>query len=320
LTPAPIARPGAGPDAGSGGGPGGGPGGGSTGASIRGSAAASSRASVVSSLAGSTRAPLSTTAVLDETVDIVSAARGWPAIVLVTALPYRFLQVVFVERLIELGAEAKHYANTLGALATLTVAAFVVSILGRAIWIRVCGLAQKRASLRAGDAFRIAPAALLSYLFVSALLATLHYSIWFTIISIPLLTIVSGIAAGTMELNERPSLLQPLRLIVRYSKHARIVTALFLVFVAALAIAAVNLYAFFFLGMWLAHAFASADLTRWDVLLSLSDGHFVGLLVAGAVVAVEPFWLAANVVLVRKAGAAESGDDLRRWLEELTAP
>ena len=32
---------------------------------------------------------------------------------------------------------------------------------------------------------------------------------------------------------------------------------------------------------------------------------------------IEPFWIAANVLLVRKAGAAESGDDLRVWFEEL---
>jgi len=32
---------------------------------------------------------------------------------------------------------------------------------------------------------------------------------------------------------------------------------------------------------------------------------------------VEPFWIAAHVVFVRKAGAQERGDDLRAWFEEL---
>ncbi|HWS73374.1 MAG TPA: hypothetical protein VN605_14775, partial [Thermoanaerobaculia bacterium] len=97
------------------------------------------------------------------------------------------------------------------------------------------------------------------------------------------------------------------------------VIALLLVFAVAFLIALINLYAVFAIALSLAHAFASADLSRWDVLLSFSNGHFAGLVIAGAVVAVEPFWLAANVVLVRKAGAAESGDDLRHRLEELTA-
>lgn len=266
-----------------------------------------------------TRAPLSTTAVLDETADVVAAAAPWAAIVLVTGLPYRFLQLVFIERLIDLGAEAKHYANALGTLATLTVIAFAVSLAGRAVWIRVCGLAHKGAPIRTRDAFRVRPAALLSYLFTSALIAALDYSLWMSILAIPILVVVAGLAAGTMELNERPSLAEPLRLIVRYSKNAKIVTALLFVFFVALVVAIINLYAAFALGLWLAHAFSSAGLARWDLLLRPTNGHFFGMLVAGAIVAVEPFWLAANVVLVRKAGVAESGDDLRQWLEELTA-
>ncbi|MCU1350502.1 MAG: hypothetical protein JWO56_3532 [Acidobacteria bacterium] len=265
------------------------------------------------------RAPLSVTTVLDETVDVVSSAAPWAAVSIVTALPYRFLQVVFIERLVELGQDAKHYANALGTLATFTIVAFLVSLVGRAVWIRACGLAQQRATLRPRDVFRVSPAALLSYLFTSALIATLFYSIWITLISVPLLIVVSGLAAGTMELNERPSLLEPLRLIKRYAKNARIVVALLLVFAIAFVIAAVNLFALFTLGLWLAHAFTTAGLSRWDVLLGFGNAHFVWLLLAGALVAVEPFWIAANVVQVRKAGAAESGDDLRHWLEELTA-
>jgi hypothetical protein len=38
---------------------------------------------------------------------------------------------------------------------------------------------------------------------------------------------------------------------------------------------------------------------------------------AGALLIVEPFWIAAQVLLVRKAGAEETGDDLRTWFEEL---
>jgi hypothetical protein len=41
------------------------------------------------------------------------------------------------------------------------------------------------------------------------------------------------------------------------------------------------------------------------------------MIIAGALLVIEPFWIAANVLLVRKAGAAETGDDLRVWFEEL---
>ena len=41
------------------------------------------------------------------------------------------------------------------------------------------------------------------------------------------------------------------------------------------------------------------------------------IVTAGAIMLVEPFWIAAYVVFVRKAGAQESGDDLRAWFAEL---
>jgi hypothetical protein len=268
---------------------------------------------------GSARAPLSVTALLDETVDVVAAAAPWSAIPIAAALPYRFLQVLFVERLLDLGDDARHYAHALGRLATLTILAFVVSLLARAVWLRICGLAHRRAAIRTADALRVPPAALLSYLFTSALLTALLHAIWITVIAIPLLVLVGGLAAGTMELNERPSLLEPLRLIRRHSKHARILLALLFVFAIAVGAAAANLYACFAAALWLAHAFATADLARWNGLLGFGNSHFVLLLVAGALAAVEPFWLAANVLVVRNAGAAESGDDLRQRLEELLA-
>jgi hypothetical protein len=69
--------------------------------------------------------------------------------------------------------------------------------------------------------------------------------------------------------------------------------------------------------MWLADVFLGADLSRWSVLFSGHNRRFVLAAIAGAWIAIEPFWIAANVVLVRKAGAAETGEDLRVWFEEV---
>ena len=60
-----------------------------------------------------------------------------------------------------------------------------------------------------------------------------------------------------------------------------------------------------------------ADIGRWQVLLDFHNRTFRLLLFGGAALAIEPFWIAANVVLVRKAGAAETGEDLRVWFEEV---
>jgi hypothetical protein len=49
----------------------------------------------------------------------------------------------------------------------------------------------------------------------------------------------------------------------------------------------------------------------------VANRRYVLMIIAGALLVIEPFWIAANVLLVRKAGVAESGDDLRVWFEEL---
>jgi hypothetical protein len=82
-------------------------------------------------------------------------------------------------------------------------------------------------------------------------------------------------------------------------------------------VALVNLAAAFQLGAWLAGAIGGFDAPRWQLLFSGDNRRFMLILAAGAVIVVEPFWIAANVVYVRKAGAEESGDDLRAWFDEL---
>src|SRR5438094_331428 len=77
------------------------------------------------------RAPLSTTSVLDEMSDAVAlAAVPWAGVLVLTSLPYYFLQVLFLERLAEVGNAASHYGRALGALANWTLLAFVVSLWG----------------------------------------------------------------------------------------------------------------------------------------------------------------------------------------------
>ena len=52
------------------------------------------------------RAPLSTTSVLDESAAVVRATVSpWAALLLATSIPYRFMQIVFADRLIELGSK-----------------------------------------------------------------------------------------------------------------------------------------------------------------------------------------------------------------------
>lgn len=264
------------------------------------------------------RAPLSTTSVLDETSDVVAiAAAPWAAVLVLTSLPWRFLQVLFFEQILELGANASHYGRTLLSTANATTLAFIASLIGRAIYVRAINLTAASGRRPGREALRVPLPSLASYLFTGALAAALFYTTWFTIIGVPLTIMIGGLAAGTMPLNDRAGIVAPLKRIARFAREAKLLVALTLVFAVALIIAAINLAAAFSAGLWLVHGFGGVDISRWQVLLDAGTRRFTLLLIAGSVVAVEPFWLAANVMLVRKAGAEESGEELRLWFREL---
>ena len=248
---------------------------------------------------------------------VALAAVPWAGVLVLTSLPYYFLQVLFLDRLIEVGHDASHYGRALGALANWTIVAFVVSLWGRAVWARACRIATETGTRPSASTLRVPLVALASYLFTASLAEVLFYGTLLSFVGPMIVILFGGIAIGTIELNERAGIAAPLRLIARYSKNVRVELAVFFIFVIAWVVALVNLIAAFGIGLWAAHGFASADISRWQLLLQLGNRTYRLLIFAGAAIAVEPFWIAANVVLVRKAGAAESGEELRSWFREL---
>lgn len=264
------------------------------------------------------RAPLSTTSVLDEATEVVTmTAAPWAAVLIAALLPYRFLQAVFVDHLLEVGPRAAEYGNLLGGTANLTVAAIVIALCGRAVYARASRLALARGASPGREAWRVPPAALGSYILTGSATIAIGYAGLVTVIGLIVSAILGGLAIGTMELNKRAGLVSPFRLIVQYMKDVRIPFALLFVFLCATVVALVNLIAAFQLAVWLAGAFGGIDAPRWQLLFGPGNRRFVLALIAGALVLIEPFWVAAHVVYVRKAGADESGDDLRAWFHEL---
>ena len=264
------------------------------------------------------RAPLSTTSVLDEGADAVRlAAFPWVAVLLAASLPYRFMQAVFVDQLLDLGSDAGRYGNLLASLATATMIAFVVSRWGRLVFARAVRLADAGGSSPGVEALRVPPAALLDYLTLATLAETLSAITAITFFGPILCTMLSGLAIGTAELNATPSLIAPCRNIARYARETKIVAALLLVFACAFVIACINVAGAFGLGLWLWSATGWGDVPRWSALFSFHNRRFLLAVIAGGLLAIEPFWVAAHVMLVRKGGAEESGDDLRVWFEEL---
>ncbi|HEX7153632.1 MAG TPA: hypothetical protein VF618_19240 [Thermoanaerobaculia bacterium] len=264
------------------------------------------------------RAPLSTTAVLDESTELVSlTAAPWIGLLVLTSLPWRFMQVLFFDRLFEAGDEASRYGNLLHGTANFTIAALLVAFWGRAVYARACRLAASRGTSPGREALRVPASALGSYFFTGSLAELIKWSTLFTCLGLPLGLAFGGLALGTMELNERPGVLRPLGYIRKYAGRTAIVVSLLMVFFVAFLVALINVSMAFGLGLWLVSALGGVALPEWQVLLSGSNRRFVLLWIAGALLVVEPFWIAANVMLVRKAGAEESGDDLRAWFHEV---
>lgn len=261
--------------------------------------------------------PLSSTTVLDEATEVVArTAAPWAAVLILTALPYRFLQAVFIDQLLEVGGSAAKYGHLLGGTANLTVAAIVIAFLGRAVYARACRLAHARGVAPGRETWRIPAPALASYVLTASAALFLGYVSLFTCIGLVLASMFAGLAVGTMELNERVSLVAPFRHMARHAKGATLL-ALAFVFFCALFVALVNIAAAWGLGVWAAGAMGGIDAPHWQVLFGPGNRRYILILIAGAFVAVEPFWVAAHVVFVRKAGAVERGDDLRAWFEEL---
>lgn len=264
------------------------------------------------------RTPLSTTSVLDEAAEVVAmTATPWAALLMATSVPHRFLQALFLDQLMEVGTEALKYGNLPGRTANLIVLTVVLALWGRAVYARAVRLGAARGSAPGRDAWRIRPAALACYILAASASMLIGYVTLFTVMGFVVAVMFAGVAVGTIELNERVSITRPFTLIFRYTKQIGIPLALVLVFFCALLVAFVNLAAASGLATWLVSAIGGFDAPNWQALFTLNNRRFVLLLCAGAFVLVEPFWIAAHVIYVRKAGAEESGDDLRAWFDEL---
>jgi hypothetical protein len=262
--------------------------------------------------------PLSTTSVLDEAADAVGlTAAPWAGVLMATAIPYRFLQALFIDQLFEVGSSASQYGNLLGTTANITVATILLALWGRAVYARACRLALARGSAPGRDAWRVPPAALASYILTASTAMLAGYLSIITVVGVVGVAMFAGLAIGTIELNDRVSVTAPFRHIFRTAKHIAIPFALLFILFCATVVALINLAAAFQLGTWMVGTVGAFDAPNWQSLFSAANRRFVLILIAGALVIVEPFWIASHVIFVRKVGAVESGDDLRTWFEEL---
>jgi hypothetical protein len=269
---------------------------------------------------------LSALTVLDEAAARVTRELpGWAGLAVLTALPLRFLEVHFLERVFELGKHAGDYGSYLRSISWWITLASALAFWGRAVLAHAVVLSLTGERGEGGEreagrqAWKLRPGALAAgfyaFLFTQVLLLTLGI----TLVGAAAALALSGLAAATVHLQEKVGPIAPLRTLFRQARPLRVYAGLFLLAAVLFVVAYANLAALFQLGLWAAGGLPGIALARWRAALSFSNRHFLLLLGAGATLAVEPFWIAALAVAVHRARARQSGEDLRGWFEEIAA-
>ncbi|HEY2737611.1 MAG TPA: hypothetical protein VGK45_04350 [Thermoanaerobaculia bacterium] len=264
---------------------------------------------------------------LDEAVDLVSrGVPGWAGFLALVSLPLRFCEVHLWNRLAQLGSGARAVTGHVTAISWLVTLALLPALWGRAVFVRAClrelSGAAHQTVVRTPLRQRLRPAGFATYLYTALVFESIFFALGWTIVAIPLLAVLTGLAAATSampEASEPPGLLaSPLR-VLRHARPPVTLIALTFVFTVALLVAFLNLTALFWLVLALGDGTAGLDLSWWKGALSWDNRPFVLLLLAGAITVVEPFWLAALTLVVRRLRARQSGEDLAAWLAALRA-
>ena len=267
-----------------------------------------------------TKRSLPVSEVLDDAADLVARVFApWVGVLWIAAVPVRLLQVHFAGRLIEMAPEARAYGNHLHGIALATMAAFLLSAVGRAAYVRACVWALRSQGAPGREALRGPFAGLVAYLYAALLIEVLFFASAPSLVAIPVLVLVAGLAAATSTLTTRAGLLAPFGVIVRHGGQGKVLLALVAIFAIALLLCMLNLYFAFQIGLWLLQGIPGLDLTAWQVRLALGNPGFWLVLAAGGCLLVEPYWLASLVVYVHKVRSRQSGEDLRLWFDTLRA-
>ena len=253
---------------------------------------------------------LRTTEVLDDAVRVVKRMPLiWPSLLVLALLPFRFLEVLMVNRLMQLGSEAGAYGSHLGTIAAANAGGFLVASIGRLWFVRASALTL-RGDAMATAAIRIAPHTIANYVY----LALLFHFLCLLFVPVGLAGLVAWpflfpLAAATAHLSDRPGLVAPIRNAGRFLKSIRVPIALVFVYAIAFPLAVLNLSVLGSLGVWLSKAVPGVDAVGLAV--RSSSDLYVSLLIAGALTLLEPFYLASWVVYVERSMERDTGEDLR---------
>jgi len=275
-----------------------------------------------------TSAEFSTVAVLDEAGETVRRVAPWVGALWLFSLPLRLLQVQFFVETARLDRQASYHGDYLDGLALAALAAFLPACYGRAVFVRACTLALHSRRAPGPETWRTPAAGLASYLYTALLTELLFFALLVTVIGVPVCILFAGLAAATAPRITRVGVVQPVREILRTSYHVGTYLGVVSIAGLALLLAWINLYFASLLGCRLGEALGADPLPCTRILRPAAWFGVVQmpwpaetlpklLFLVGAILLVEPFWLAALVGCVMRSTYRETGEDLRQWFHKL---
>ena len=265
--------------------------------------------------------------ILDDTHGVVARiASPWLGVLWLLTIPYRFAQVYFIREIVDLGVGAPLYARHLEAIAWTMFALLLPAVVGRSIYVRACLLGLQSGTAVGREALRVPPAHLVNSLVAALLCEVLFAMTVWMFVTIPLLAAPSGLVYVAATRTDRPGLFRTLFEVGRLLTGFKAMLGLLATFAVALPIAYFNFYMALRLGVWAGGALGGESLARWEYLLRPvsvvpvvpAEPLAILICVAGALLLVEPFWLAALTVYVHRTRLRHSGEDLRLRFRMLT--
>lgn len=236
------------------------------------------------------------------------------AVLLFTALPFRLLEAHFIDLLLRLRGEAARYGNLLIAVSALTVAAFVVSLYGRAVFIRACQHPPE--SWR--QLLRVDGRSFLTYVYVAFAIQLAQVLFSPAIITVPVAVMLSGVAAAASIDPPRPGILKPFGQLGPYLQPGRVLAGLMSVFGIAFLVITINLSFLAGVLVWAAGALPDFDSLKWGIAMEGSSRARLAIVVVSIMI-IEPFFLAAMHVFADRVRSRHNGEDLLRRFRGVTA-
>lgn len=275
-----------------------------------------------------TRDLLSPIGILDETHGTVQrVAAPWLGVLWLGLLPFRLLQAHFVRELFHLGGRAGDYGSFLEGLAWLVFASLLPAVYARCVYVRATLLGLESGGRVGAEALRVPLRQLGTSLYLTLLTEVLFALTVWMFITVPFLVLFGSLAVVVAARVERPGLLRPLGETLRLMSGVRALSGILFAFTLALGAVFVNVYMGFRLGLWALDALGLDGLSRWELLLRPIHPN-VGIVpaepltlvicIAGTLLIVEPFWLAALSVYAQRADQRQTGEDLRLRFRRLT--